>query len=118
MKAARLVLCGAIVVVLTLGSLPSARASQDKPKPTSTPDLSGLHDFDRRVGHWTGHNRRLKEPLTGKHEWQEFEMTQNFWQVMGGYANVDENVFNLQNSSYRGVTLRAYDPRTGQWAIW
>ena len=38
---------------------------------------------------------------------------------MDGYGNADDNVLDLPNGrAYRAVTLRAYDPETGQWAIW
>ena len=37
---------------------------------------------------------------------------------MDGWGNVDENRINMPGDTYRGVGLRAYDPKTGQWAIW
>jgi len=96
-----------------------AHASQDYPAPKLLkPDLSGLHDFDLRAGEWVCHHRRLKERLAGSHEWQEFDGTQSFRLLIDGYANEDENVMNLPGGAYKGVTLRAYDPKTGQWAIW
>jgi hypothetical protein len=106
------------VVALILGCAPPVHASQDSPRPTPAANLSGLHDFDFRVGKWTAHNRRLKERLAGSHEWVEFDSTQTFWQLMNGFANVDDNVFKTPDGEYHGVTLRAYDPKTGQWAIW
>jgi hypothetical protein len=60
----------------------------------------------------------LKERLAGSHEWVEFDGTQSFRLLMDGYANEDENVLNLPGGDYKGVTLRAYDSKTGQWAIW
>jgi hypothetical protein len=118
MNASRLTLCAAILAVAISGSPPRAHAAQDNPKLNKTQDLSGLHDFDLRVGRWTCHHKRLKERLAGSHEWQEFDGTQTFWKVMDGYGNVDENVLNLPGGAYLGVTLRAYDPKTGLWAIW
>jgi hypothetical protein len=108
------------VIGAVLGAACMAQASQDNPQPpAATPDLSGLHAFDLRVGEWTCHNRKLKERLAGSHEWVEFDGTQSFRLLIGGYANVDENAFSLPGAgTYKGVTLRAYDPKTGQWAIW
>jgi hypothetical protein len=103
---------------LLLLSTASARSPQDNPKPTPIPNLAGLHDFDLRAGRWTAHHRRLKERLAGSHEWVEFDGTQTCWPLMGGFANVDENLFRIPGNEYRGVTLRAYDPKTGEWAIW
>jgi hypothetical protein len=106
-------------LAMLLGAATAAHASQDNPPPKGTqPNLSGLHDFDLRVGEWVSHNRRLKERLAGSHEWVEFDGTQSFRLLMDGYANVDENVLSLPGDVYKGVTLRAYDPKTGQWAIW
>jgi hypothetical protein len=34
------------------------------------------------------------------------------------YANEDENLFSMPGGAYKGATLRAYDPKSGQWAIW
>jgi hypothetical protein len=107
------------VMGAVLGAAHMAQASQDNPPPPAAPNLTGLHAFDLRVGEWTCHNRKLKERLTGSHEWVEFDGAQSFRLLIDGYANVDENVFNISGGgSYKGVTLRAYDPKTGEWAIW
>jgi hypothetical protein len=112
----RKVLAGALTVALT--SSVATQASQDNPKPISAPDMSGAHDFDTRVGKWKVKHCRLKERLAGSTEWEKFEGTQTAWSLLGGLANVDENVFHMPSGTYSGVTLRAYDPKTGQWAIW
>ncbi len=52
------------------------------------------------------------------HEWIEFDGTQNEWSLMNGYSNVDENTFKMPGGEFKGVTLRAYDSRTGEWSIW
>lgn len=108
--------CGLMLVIA--GPIAPASASQDNPVALQANDLSGLHAFDDRVGNWLTHHRRLKERLAGSHEWVEFDGTQTEWALMDGYANTDENVFHMPGGDYRGVTLRAYDPKSGQWAIW
>jgi hypothetical protein len=114
MKSSRFALAAAF-----LCSVPAARSSQDTPTaPAAAADLSGLHAFDTREGKWESHNRKLKERLTGSHDWIEFDGTQTEWPLMNGYANVDDNHFKVQGADYRGVALRAYDPKTGEWAIW
>ncbi len=118
MKRLRLTLAASVLTAAVASTAP-ARASQDAPKPAQAPaDLTGLHDFDFRVGEWRFHNRLLKERLADCHEWVEFDGTQSFRTLMDGWANVDENVINRPGGTYRGVTLRAYDPKSGQWAIW
>ena len=108
------------VTAAVLGAACMAHASQDNPRPPpAAQNLTGLHDFDFRAGEWVAHHRRLKERLAGSHEWVEFDGTQSFRILMDGYANEDENLFNMPGGgAYKGVTLRAYDPKSGQWAIW
>jgi hypothetical protein len=107
------------VIAAVLGASCLAQASQDNPPPAPPkPNLSGLHDFDLRAGEWLAHHRRLKERLAGSQEWVEFDGTQSFRLLMDGYANEDENVLTMPSGVYKGVTLRAYDSKSGQWAIW
>ena len=117
MKIPNLVLATALLTAL-MGPIVPARSSQDNPKTVQAPNLSGLHDFDFLAGQWTSHHRKLKERLAGSHEWVEFDGTLSMRQLMNGWANVDDNVFKMPGGDYRGVGLRAYDPKTGQWAIW
>jgi hypothetical protein len=108
-----------VFAVAMLGLGVSAYASQDTPKSTQgVANLSGLHDFDFLVGNWQVHHRKLKGRLTNSHAWDEFDGTLSMHKLMDGYANVDDNVFNTPEGSYRGVGLRSYDPKTAQWAIW
>jgi len=95
-----------------------ARASQDVPKSVTTQDLSGVHDFDFLVGKWQVHSRKLKERLTGSHDWEEFDGAIRSFPLMGGLCNVDDTEFDMPEGVYRGIAPRAYDPKTGLWAIW
>ncbi len=112
------------IVTLAAGLLASAlaapaHANEDAPMTTQqTQNLTGLHDFDFWMGDWRIHHRRLKERLAGSHEWEEFEGTSSARKTMGGYGNMDDNVLDMPEGSYRAVSLRAYDTKTGTWAIW
>src|ERR1700724_1217097 len=57
--------------------------------------VPGLHDFDFLVGHWKVHHRKLKQRLANNHEWIEFEGTLVSQPLMRGYANVDDDVFEV-----------------------
>ena len=92
--------------------------AQTKPAAPQEEDLSGLHAFDTRVGNWTAHHKVLKERLANSHEWIEYEGTQTCWPTLGGYGNVDDNVFDRPGGAFRGVSVRTYDPKTGIWSIW
>ena len=79
---------------------------------------SAVHDFDFYMGKWRVHHRRLKERLVGSDEWQEFEGTSEAFPVLSGAGNVDDNVLELPAGTYRGVSLRSFDPESGDWSIW
>jgi hypothetical protein len=38
--------------------------------------------------------------------------------VLGGLGNVGDNVFYAPSGTYRGVSLRAYDPAAQRWNTW
>jgi hypothetical protein len=107
-----------IFFVAAIGAGTLVGASQDVPKPATTQDLSGVHDFDFLVGKWQVHSRKLKERLTGSHDWEEFDGTNRSFPLMGGMCNVDDTEFDMPEGVYRGIAPRAYDPKTGLWAIW
>ena len=109
---------GLLALAGTAGFIDSSVASQDVPTTSAVDDMSGLHAFDFLVGEWRVHNRRLKVRLAGSTEWEEFEGTIVSRPYMGGWANVDDTEFRTPEGLYRGVAPRAYDPKTGQWAIW
>lgn len=78
-----------------------------------------VHDFDLFFGSWHSRQRRLKERLVGSKEWLEFEGTQVVRPLLDGQGNMTENRFTMPDGSiHRGVTLRAFDPKTQRWSIW
>lgn len=109
-----------VLLAVTLGGVVPVRAVQEIPPPSPEPatNLSGLRDFDFLVGKWHVSHSRLKQRLVDNHEWEEFDGTCEMRPLMAGWGNVDDNVVNLPTGSYRAVGLRAYDPKTAQWAIW
>jgi len=77
--------------------------------------IDGVHDFDFLVGEWRVHHRRLKPD---SQEWGDFEGTCSNRKLMDGAANMEEHTLNGSKGAYRAVALRAYNSKTGQWAIW
>jgi hypothetical protein len=116
MKSFRVTLAAGILAA-AMGSIAPAH-SQDTSKPTqaAAADLTGLHDFDFQVGEWRVHHR-VKNPADN-HQWLEFDGTCSNRRLMDGWANVEDHTFNKPTGVSRGVGLRAYDPKSGQWAIW
>jgi hypothetical protein len=80
--------------------------------------MTQANDFDFFMGDWTVQHRRLVKRLEGSNEWQEFSGLCSAWKVMGGQGNVDDNMLDLPSGPYRAITMRAFDPKTMQWAIW
>lgn len=76
------------------------------------------HDWDWLVGRWTVLHRRLKARLAGGAEWETFNGASQLWLVLGGLGTIDDNVLELPRGTYRAVTVRAFDPKTNEWAIW
>ena len=71
-----------------------------------------VHDFDFYMGTWRVHHRRLKERLAGSDEWEEFEGTSRAWPILDGAGNIDDNVLELPDGTYRAISLRTFDPVT------
>ena len=81
-------------------------------------DHSGIHDFDFFQGSWQIAHRRLKQRLVGCTDWVTFNGTSTMHKILGGQGNIDDNLLDLPDGSYRALTVRSFDPSTGLWAIW
>jgi hypothetical protein len=75
-------------------------------------------DFDFLFGRWRVHHRRLGQRLVGSTSWSEFGGTCDVRPLLGGFANIDDNVLELPGGTYRAASLRAYHAATGTWSIW
>ena len=106
------------IVAAIVAPIALLRAGEYAPPSAPAANLASLHDFDFLVGDWNIHHLRLKERLAGSTEWDEFEGTCSMRTTMGGYGNVDDNVIKLPGGAYRAMGFRAYDSKTGLWAIW
>jgi hypothetical protein len=78
----------------------------------------GRADFDFFMGKWKVHHRRLRERLKGSTSWEEFEGTSVAHKILGGLGNFDENIMERESGRMEGVTLRLYNPVSGQWSIY
>jgi hypothetical protein len=80
----------------------------------------GQHDFDFLLGSWKIHLKRLVHPLTGSHEWVEFDGTVVCKTVWDGRAELEE--FKVDNPQKQihilGLALRLYNPASHQWSIY
>jgi hypothetical protein len=76
------------------------------------------HDWDWLIGNWNVWHRRLKERLAGSTDWEEFSGTSALWLALDGLATIDDNIVDIPSGSYRGLTVRTFDPASGKWSIW
>jgi hypothetical protein len=93
-------------------------ANYTENKPQSTGGISTSHDFDFLVGDWAVHHRKLKERLAHSDDWQTFSGTCEMRTLLGGAANIDDNLLAAPEGTYRAASLRAFDPATKLWSIW
>ena len=105
-----------ILAVALAGSAPVLAAP--KKAAAEVANLTHLHDFDFLMGDWSAHHRRLKARLVGSTDWIEFDGTLKTRALMAGWGNSGDNLFDMPGGVVRGVSLRAYDPKTGQWLVW
>jgi hypothetical protein len=79
---------------------------------------SSKHDFDFLVGGWKITNRKLKKPLAGCEEWDEFPATQNCRQILLGAGDFDIFSTEFDGKPFEAFTLRLFDPQTRLWTIY
>jgi hypothetical protein len=77
----------------------------------------GPHDFDFEFGTWDARLSRLANPLTGSGTWVEYEGTSIVRPVWDGRANLGELEVEGADGRIQGLSLRLYNPETGQWYI-
>lgn len=111
---------GWIVAVLVFVVAATATSFTEEKTKSDTPPIvrDGQHDFDFWMGSWKVHNRRLLKPLTGSKEWVEFDGTTVARPVWGGLANMDEYEGNASSGHIRGMTVRTYNTKTGEWSLY
>jgi hypothetical protein len=108
---------------LLLGAAMFTRSAKTLPRETTVTNsqltsVSSEHDFDFLAGSWTVQHRRLKHRLAHSNEWETFSGTCKTWLLMNGQGDVDDNVLQTPEGTYRAVTLRSFDPASKSWSIW
>ncbi len=75
-------------------------------------------DFDFLIGSWKIHNRYLKERLRGSAEWVEFQGRSEVEPILNGLGTLDRYTASRDGNSLEGITLRLFNPATGEWSIY
>lgn len=107
----------ATFLLVALGAIAPAVAEERSfvPDPVAG-DRSGADDFDFLFGEWRVHHR-IKRPIATA-QWSEFDGTCTIRGLIDGSANVEEHSFERPTGVTHGVAIRAYDPKSAEWAIW
>jgi hypothetical protein len=77
----------------------------------------GQHDFDFEIGTWKTHVKRLLHPLSGSHEWTDYDGTTVVSKVWDGRANLVELRMDGTAGHFEGLSLRLYSPQSQQWSL-
>ena len=77
----------------------------------------GASDFDFIHDRWTVEHRKLARRLVGSNEWLTFRGTVSGTPILGGLGNTDENMLDDPSGAYEALTVRTFDPGSGEWSI-
>src|SRR5918999_1422028 len=90
---------------------------QVAPALAQTAKRDGQRDFDFHIGTWKTHLKRLQRPLSGSTTWVEYKGTTVVRKVWDGRANLVELKVNSPTGPFEGLSLRLYNPESGQWTL-
>jgi hypothetical protein len=79
---------------------------------------SAPSDFDFMIGDWRVRHRRLNSRLSGCTEWTEFWGLSSTRKILGGFANVEDNVLTFPDGEVRAAAFRSFNLVDRTWAIW
>ena len=108
-----------VVLINPLTALAQQNGGVQKPAVNlpATP-RDGQRDFDFEVGTWNIHLKRLVNPLSHSSQWIEFDGKSVTRKVWDGRSQLEEFVTDGPTGRVEGLTLRLYNPRTGQWSLY
>jgi hypothetical protein len=64
-------------------------------------------------GEWQVYNKKLKDPLTGREEWVEFNTTASFFSLLDGLVSVEE-LRDAEGAPF-GSAMRTFDRKRRVW---
>ena len=79
---------------------------------------SAPKDFDFIIGDWSVKHSRLNERLSGCTEWTEFSGRSSTRKTLGGFGNLEDNILEFPEGTFRAVAMRSYCQKTKTWSIW
>ena len=110
--ASRLALDGLPPTILNLEPTPRSRLGGGPHAARAT-----KHDFDFLFGSWNIHNRYLQGRLQRSSDWNEFDARSEVAPLLDGFGHLDRYYAVRDGAPFEGMTLRLFDPATGEWSI-
>jgi len=80
-------------------------------------ERDGSHDFDWEIGTWATSVKVLRNPLSPKAAWVEFNGTSVIHALGGGRANLVDLDVTGPVGRIQGVSLRLYNVQARQWSL-
>ena len=105
------------LLAVALLATPLVAQAQPAGSPPAAAVRDGSHDFDFEFGDWTMQLRRLVKPLSGSTEWVEYKGSSVVHKIWGGAANVGEIDVSGPAGRIQGMSVRVYNPQSGQWGV-
>ena len=111
---------GAFLFLHGASSWAQAPGSAAKGAAPAAPPHDGQHDFDFLLGSWKIHLKRMVQPLSGSHEWVEFDGTVVCKKIWDGKGEIEEFSVDAPEKKIHilGLALRLYNPASHQWSIY
>jgi hypothetical protein len=106
-----------VLLSIVLFATPATTDAQQAPGADRAPVRSGVRDFDLHIGTWRTQLRLLVSPLSATPEWAEYTGTSVVTKVWDGDANLVELDATGARGRIRALSLRLYNPATGQWSL-
>ena len=111
----------AMPFLLTAVGATATGAQPAKSEPASTApavdERDGSHDFDWEIGTWATSVKVLRNPLSPKATWVEFNGTSVIHSLGGGKANLVDLDVTGPVGRVQGVSLRLYNVQGRQWTL-
>jgi len=105
-----------VLLAIALAAAPLAAHAQPAAPPAAAV-RDGSRDFDFEFGDWTMQLKRLVKPLSGSKEWVEYQGSSVVHRIWGGGANVGEIDIKGPAGRIQGMSVRVYNPASGQWGV-
>jgi hypothetical protein len=104
-----------VLLAIALAAAPFTAHAQPAAPAAAVRD--GSRDFDFEFGDWTMRLKRLVKPLSGSKDWVEYEGSSVVHMIWGGAANVGEIDISGPAGRIQGMSVRVYNPLSGQWGV-